>query len=885
VTGRAARPSLSERVYARLLVVFPAPFRREYGADMLDLFRDRHRDATARGTLGLALLWLRALPNVLVHGGLERLAVLRSARGWEPRRALASARRSLLRSPVLSVTIIGTLALGIGSTVALFSVLRGVLLRPLPFSEPDRLVRIWEANPTLEDELRGVSPWNFADWDERLDGVAAMTAWYLTSGTHRTENAAEEVRGAQVTAAFFEVFEARPLLGRTFRRDEIVRYGPAIIGERLWERLYGRDPTILGRTVSISGADYEVVGVMPDAFRFPDPSVEVWLAWDLATVYADRPEARTWRFMRAAARLEPGVSIETAARSFRAAADALAMAHPSENRGWTTALAPLHEDLVAAVRGAIWVAFGAVSLLLVIACANVANLLLSRVPERSRELAIRTSLGASRRDLVSGLAAESTTLAVVGGTLGLVVGGWLLKAFRAYGAGQVPRIEEVGIDGMVVGFTVVVSLATSLVFGLAPAAYAIRGSAVDALRVGTRTLGSVGAQRARQAFVAAQVATAITLLTGAALFRSSLERITLVDAGFDPEGAVSFRVSVDTGPEGPPGTARYFRALIDDVAALPAVIAVGAAQTLPMDPVAGDFERPYRPVGSTVESADAPPAAMRIVTRGFIRAMGIRLLEGADFDGTETPDSPPTAIVNRTLARRIWPEGGAVGKALELDWPNGWRPFTVVGVVADVRHDDPRLPTREEVYVPHGWIPYQAMSVVVRTAGDPASLVPALRRTVASQERLHPAYNFVTLEGLRRAAIGEERFLSWLMQAFAALSLALVCGGVYGVIAYSVASRRREIGVRMALGAPPRVVARDVLLRALAMTGVGAAIGLVVVQTVAGPVDALLFEVSSTDPVATLTGLGAVAAVAALAAYLPARRAARVPPAAALAAD
>jgi len=569
VTGRVRTTSLSERVYARLLLVFPAAFRREYGADMLDLFRDRHRDATARGTLGLTLLWLRALPNVLVHGGLERFAVLRSPQGWEPRRALASARRSLVRSPVLSATIIGTLALGIGSAVALFSVLRGVLLRPLPFAEADRLVRIWETNPTLEDELLGVSPWNFADWDERIDGVAAMTAWYLTSGTHRTENAAEEVRGAQVTADFFEVFDARPLLGRTFRREEIVRYGPAIVGERLWARLYGRDPAIVGRTISIIGADYEVVGVMPDAFRFPDPSVEVWLAWDLANVYADRPEARTWRFMRAAARLEPGVSIETASRSFEAAAAALAMAHPSENRGWTTALVPLHEDLVAGVRGAIWVAFGAVSLLLVIACANVANLLLSRVPERSRELAIRTSLGASRRDLVAGLAVESATLAVVGGALGLVVGWWLLEAFRAYGVGQVPRLEEVGIDWMVVGFTVVVSLTTSLVFGLAPAAYAIRGSAIDALRVGTRTLGSVGAQRARQAFVAAQVATAIALLTGAALFRASLERITLVDTGFDPEGAVSFRVSVDTGPEGPPGTARYFRELIDDVAALP----------------------------------------------------------------------------------------------------------------------------------------------------------------------------------------------------------------------------------------------------------------------------------------------------------------------------
>ena len=876
----------SERWYARLLRLYPPVFRERFGADALELFRDRYlHEWGARGRGGVTRLWVRTLANVLVHGPLERLAALGSRGPGRGVDLLRPTLRSLVRAPGLRTVIVLTLGVGIASNVALYSVVRGVLLRPLPFSQPERLVRIQESHATLDEGLQGVSPLNFADWDRGVAGVASMTAWYLTTGTFRTEAAVEEIRSAQVTADFFEVFDAAPALGGTFRREEVLRYGPLVLGYGLWQRLFAGDPGVVGKTVSVSGAEYRVIGVMGPEFSFPDPSVEAWLAWDMAQVYEGRPEVRTWRFLQAAARLEPATSLEVARASLKAEAGALAAAHPVENEGWTVELAPLHADLVAGVRGTLWVAFGAVGFLLLVACANVANLLLARVPERSRELAIRTSLGASRRDLISDLLAESVLLAVLGGLLGLGLGALLLELLLSLDAGKIPRIEEVGIDGGVVVFATLVSLATSVFFGLAPAAQALRESTMASLRDGGRTSGSVTSRRLRQGFVAAQVAVALVLLTGAALFRASLAAVTGVDPGFDPAHAATFRVSLDSGPEGPPGTVRYYRALMADVAALPGVVAVGAAQTLPMDPVAGDFERPYRPLGATTVSADAPAAAMRIVTQGFVEAMGMRLLEGTGFDGSETPEGPRVAMVNRALAGRLWPGGSGVGRSFELAWQGGWHPYTVVGVVEDVRHQGPRVPVGAQVYTPHGWIPYLAMSVVVRTAGDPALVVPALRAAVRSQERLQPAYNFVTLEALSRGAVAEERFLAVLLQVFSAIALLLASAGVYGVIAYSVSRRRREIGLRMALGARPWEVARDVLVGAVVMTGLGAVVGLALVRLVAAPVDALLFGVTTTDLRATATGVGVVIGVAVLAAYLPARRASRIPPATALASD
>lgn len=881
MSGRLVGASV--RAYHALIRLYPRRFREEYGTDAVEAFSDRCREAVrGGGALGLLVLWARTLPNVLAHGLLERWADARAHGLTDQGGALVGAARGLVRSPALGAFVVGTLALGIGSNVALFSVLKGVLLEPLPYPEAERLVRLWETNRQVDDELHGPSPLNFADWERAATPFESMAAWYLTSGTYRTDRWVEEIRSAQVTVDFFRVLGVAPMLGSDFRRDRVVRYGPVMLSHRVWLRLFGGDPGVVGRTIVSSGQTYEIVGVMPPGFAFPDESVETWIAWNLDNVYADRPESRTWRFLDGIGRLAPGASPQEAEASLDGAAAGLARAYPIMDGGWDAAVTSLHEEIVGDVRGTLWLAFGAVLSILLIACANVASLLLARVPARSRDLAIRTTLGATRGRIARELFAENVLLATAAGLLGLVVGRVLLALLVSLDAGRIPRLAEVRIDGGVFAFTAVLACATGILFGLAPALHALGASLRGSLGDGARRTAGRGHRRLREAFVTAQVAVAVVLLTFAGLFARSLREVRRVDPGLDAHDVATFRLSLDPVDGTEEEIVRYYDGLLERLAEVPGVVRVGAAQTLPLNPVGNDFRRPYRHVGSTVEAALAPAVQMRITTPGYVDAIGMRLVEGERLPPQAGLGEPLVALVNETLAARLWPGGSAVGETFEIDFRQGWEPYRVVGVVHDVKHYGPRSETMPEVFLSHRQVPYLAMSVVVRTEGDPARMTEALRAAVLAHAPMQPPHGFVTLDELLSRSTAEERFLAVLLGVFAAIALLLASTGVYGVIAYSVSHRRGEIGVRLALGARPARVLWAVLARALAMAGVGLAIGVALVAALSRGIASLLFGITPSDPSTNLATVALLLAVSIVAAYVPARRAAGVPPSDAL---
>jgi putative ABC transport system permease protein len=824
---------------------------------------------------------------VLLNGVLERLGeVGRRSDGPDRGAAWRTGLRSLGRAPGLSAATILTLGVGIGANVALFSVIRSVLLKPLPYPAAERLVRVWEANPTVDDERHGPSPWNFVDWERSAPTtMESMTAWYLTSGTYRTDAWAEELRSAQVTAEFFRTLGVAPMLGRDFPRDPEVPYGPLMLSYGLWQRLFAASPDVVGQTIVASGDTYEIVGVMPRGFAFPDESVEAWVAWHMPTVYADRPESRTWRFLSGMGRLAPGATLESAERVLDVVAAGLAEAYPDMDKGWDTRVTSLHDDTVGGVRGTLWIAFGSVQFILLLACANVANLLLARMPARLRDIAIRASLGATRARIAAELLAEHCILGVASGIFGVFLGRLLIDLLVALDAGRIPRLSAVEMDGSVFAFTAAVAAATTLLFGLAPVVQTMRGATHGSFGSGVRTTGSAAQRRVREAFVGSQVAIALVLLTGAGLFAASLEKLTQVDPGFEPANVATFRVSLDPVEGSEAATIRYYDGLLQLIDELPGVIAVGATQTLPLSPVSNDFTRPYRPLGSGTASAEASAVQMRIVTPGYVAATGMTVLEGGDLPADARAGEPMVALVNRTLADRLWPSGGAVGESFEIDWREGWQSYRVAGVVQDVKHHGPRGATVPEVFVSHDQAPYLAMTLVVKTVDEPEALFQTLGETVRSHRPMQPPNAFVSMETLLSTSTAEERFLSVLMSILASIGLILASTGVYGVIAYSVGHRRREIGVRMALGAAPDRVVGAVLRQAATIAGHGFALGLVAVVLLGRLVENVLFDVSPNDLRTTLAMSAVLAAVSAVAAYMPARRAASIAPSEAFRAD
>ncbi len=787
--------------------------------------------------------------------------------------------RMLLKQPGFTLIAVLTLALGIGANSAIFSVVNAVLLRPLPYREPDRLLALWVSNPERGVTSRPVSTPDFDDWRAQnrvFEAIAAYPAVDTTGMTLTDQGAAEQLSTGYVTADFFTLLGVQAALGRALLphehepgHDQVV-----VLSHGLWRQRFGADSGIVGKTLTLDGRGFTVVGVMPPGLQMPAANVDIWVS--LSLIGPDRvPRVRGNAWLAVVARLKPGVTREQAHADMTTIARGLEQRYPDSNRGLNAVtLISLHEHLVGNAQPALLAIFAAVGFVLLIGCANLSNLQLARFEQRHKELAIRAAIGAGRGRLLRQLLTESILLALLGGALGLLVAVWGKDLLLSFAPAGIPRLGESGLDTRALGFTLLISSLTGVIFGLAPAARLSGVELNEALKEGGK--GAAGARRKglRDILVVAEVALALVLVIGAGLVAKSLYRLLRVDPGFKAENALTLQVNVPTYRE--PQRAQYVAFLqqaLERVEQTPGVQAVGMVRPLPLRgagestnfTVAG---RPPSPPGQE------PVAARRMISPNYFRAMGIALLAGRDFNAQDRGGAQPVAIISQNLARQFFPGQDPVGRSLNL--PGAAR--VIVGVVADVRLQGLSLDATPTIYVPHAQDPRRGMTFVVRTDGDPLSLAGAIRSAIQTVNKDQPVIRIETMEQVVATSLGQSRFSAILLSLFAALALALAAVGIYGVMAYSVTQRTREIGLRMALGATSRDALRLVIAQGLKLALIGVALGLTGAVALTRSLKALLFGVSATDPL-TFGGVAALLTVIALlACYIPARRAAKVDP-------
>jgi putative ABC transport system permease protein len=796
--------------------------------------------------------------------------------------------RLLARAPGFAAVAIGALAIGIGANTAIFSVVNTLLIRELPFEDPERLAIVWEHNIPRDKRNNVVSPGNFIHWREMQQSFEDLAAASGTLGLNFTVTLTgngdpEEVPVQLVSASFFSILGVRPALGRSFTtEEEKPQTRVAIIGERLWRRRYGADPGIVSRAITVDGQPYSVVGVMPASFAFLDKSIEVWLPLGLPA------EARTprGRWLSVVGRLKPGVSMERAQQDMTRVHGELARLFPDFNTGWTARVVPMKEELTASVRPALLILLGAVGFVLLIACANVANLLLARATSRQRELAVRAALGAGRGRLVRQLLAESLVIAAAGGVAGLLLATWSLHLLRTVVAAQLPiqRLDSVRMDAWVLAFTVLASLASGIVFGLIPALGASRSHLTDALKDGGRGGSAARGNRTRAAFVVLEVALALVLLVGAGLLVRSFARLLSVDPGFDATRTITMDLSLPSNryAEGPQ-RAGFMRRLFERVDTLPGIEKAGAVSFLPLAGLGAATS--YEVVGQPAPPRGQEPVAdVRVVANDYFEAMRIPLLRGRLFDEADPNDARNRVIINETMARRHWPDEDPVGKSVRISW-NDTREDEVIGVVGDVRDAGLEAVPRAMTYWPYPRFPYNAMTMAVRTRSEATAVVNPVLSIVREQDPLLAVSDIRTLEDVVSRSIAQRRLTMLMLVIFAVSAVVLAAVGIYGVIAYSVTQRTQEIGIRMALGAQRADVMRMIVGRALVLTLVGVVIGggaaLLLTRLMAG----LLYDVAPGDPLTFAVVATVLTLVAAAAGYLPGRRATRVDPVIALRAE
>jgi predicted permease len=789
---------------------------------------------------------------------------------------LRFALRQLVRNPGFTAVAVLTLALGIGANAAMFSVVNGVLLRPLPYAEPDALVRIHQVSPEFGVDRGPVSAVDFDDWLARARSFYGM-AGYFTGGGILTElDDPVELRTTYVTEGFFDLLGIPVQLGRPLLDDDSREMRRSVVvSDRLWRTTLGADPEVAGRSVRLDGEAYTVVGVAPPDFRFPEPDVDAWRPFSLLTPDDIGPRVRDSRLLSVVARLDSGVETAVAEEEMRSIAASLADEHPASNAQWNdAAVRSLRSEIVGDVDRALVVVLGVVGFILLIACANLANLMLARGAARSREFAVRTALGAGRMRVVRQLLTESAVLAVVGGALGLVLSLWGVQAIVGLGAETLPRVESIAIDAQVLGFTLLLSLFTALLFGLVPAFRAAGSKVHDSLKDGRGTMGSRGG-RLRSGLVVAEVALAVLLVVGAGLMARSFLELRSVDPGFDREGtlAVSLRLNLADVPADEMFSHILERRdeLVERLGALPGVAAAGAINTLPLRGEGEPFEftRPDEPVGGVTLRADA-----RYVSPGYIRAMGIPLLRGEPLSD-EVVALPIPIHISETAARRYWPGEDALGQSvLARDME-----FVITGIVGDVRQIGLDLEPTPAVYFPQAIGPRIATTVILRTEGvEPLALAGPARLAIREIDRNQPIHAIVTLRDVMAESVAQDRLFTLMFALFGGLALALAAIGIYGVLAYTVSQRTAEFGIRMALGARAEDVVRMVLGSGLLLVGGGIVIGTGAALLLSRVLESQLYQIAPTDPLTFVVVPVAMLLVALAASYLPARRATRVDP-------
>jgi putative ABC transport system permease protein len=792
--------------------------------------------------------------------------------------------RALARSPGFTAVAALTLALGIGANTAIFSVVHAVLLRPLPYREPDRLVLAWE---TRGPRRGGVTAPDYVDWkaqNQVFETLAARDA--ITANLTGTQDP-ERVEGRRVTADYLPMLGVRPERGRLFTADED-RPGAShvvVLSHGLWERRFGADPALLGRSIRLDGEPYQVLGVMPAGVGLPGADEEFWVP--LAITPEELRQTGNHRLV-VVGRLRPGVSREQAEAEMKAIARRIEPVRPHSNTGISAVLVPLREGLVGDVRSPLLLLLGAVGFVVLIACGNVANLLLARAAGRQREIAVRASLGASRGRVVRQLLVESLLLALVGGVAGVVVGGWGIDALVRTLPAEVPRVSDVRLDATVLGFTLLLSLATGVLFGLVPALRASRLDLTASLKEGARTMGGVAHARLRAGLTVSQVALALLLLVGAGLLIKSFARVQEVKAGFDANQVLTFRLAL---PEAryrePVQVAGFYRDLLERAHAIPGVSAAGAVSHLPLD-------NPGASISFWVEGRPRPAPERTDTTRfraaspGYFQAMSVPVVRGRGLDERDGEGTPRVGVINQTMARRHFAGQDPIGQRLTLD-DDATEPLEIVGVVGDVRHFGLDAEPQPELYLSYAqatplfwkWQD-RSLNLVLRTAGDPADVAPAVRGLVRGADPDLPVIALRPMTQVMADSLATRRVYMRLLALFAALALALAAVGIYGVLSYAVARRTGEVGLRMALGATRADVLRLVVGEGLKLTGAGIILGLVAAVGLTRVLVALLFEVSPTDPLTFAAVACLLAAVAVLASYLPAHRATRVDPLVAL---
>jgi putative ABC transport system permease protein len=792
--------------------------------------------------------------------------------------------RMLVRNPGFAIAAVLTLALGIGANTAIFSVVHGVLLRPLPYPDADRLYVVWNEN-TREGIERDVTSYpNFQDWRDRSDVFEAMAAFSGSNISLSGDGDPEQARAALVSAGFFDVLGARPVLGPGF--DEVAIDAGAtdvvLIGDALWRSRFGADPSIIGRDIIVNGTSRTVVGVLGPEFAYPEDAQ----AWLPLAPPANLAQARGALWLSVIGRTRAGADHRLAQDRMNAVAAQLAEEYPGANTGAGIMLEPLQTTMVGAVRTPLLVLLGAVAVVLLIGCANVANLLLARGAVRRKELAVRTALGAGRARMARQLLTESVVLAVAGGVAGTVLAVWSVSAIVALAPAELPRVDAIRIDATVLGFALLVSVVTGLLFGLAPLLQSGRVDVMSTLRDGGReAVGGGAVGRLRPALVSGEVGLALVLLVAAGLLIRSFAALTAVEPGFDPRGAATFRVVLPGARyETDDRITAFQSALLERVRALPGVSSAGAANTLflsrlpNMAPIAREGDAPV------ADEAPRESVVIARVTPGFLDAMGMRLLSGRDIASSDGMDGVPVAVVNESFVSRYFPDSEPIGRRFTFGDPQDenatWR--EIVGVAADARRSGLDMPPRPEAFLPHVQATAAGLTFVARSDRDPMSIIPAVRTIVREMDPQLPISEVGTLEQSIAAQLAARRFVMTLLAAFAALAALLAAIGIYGVVSYLVAQRTHELGLRLALGASRADLLRLVLRQSLYQLLPGIAIGVVAALALTRVMASQLYGVSTTDPLTFAAVTLSLIAVGTLASYVPARRAAAVEPITAL---
>jgi putative ABC transport system permease protein len=793
--------------------------------------------------------------------------------------------RMLAKKPGFTIAAVLAVSIGIGANTAIFSVVNAVLLRSLPYKDPDRLAVIFSNKQGAIKGSGSASYLDAVDWKKQSQSFEEMAVFHHTRYTLSGSGEPESIDGARAAAEFFPLLGVEAIEGRTFRpeEDKPGAQRVVVISHGLWQRRFGGDAGIIGQTLTLNGDGYTVVGVLPPNFKFPIEVAEAEM-WSPAVHDGEVAEQRGAHYLKVIGRLKPGVSVGEAQAEMDGIAARLEQQYPDANTGRIVNLSPLYEHLVGSIRRALFILLGAVGLVLLIACSNVANLMLARAASRAKEIAIRTALGASRGRVVRQLLTESLILAIIGGGAGLLLALWGIEVLIALGPADIPRLDDISIDGPVLWFTFAASILTGIIFGLAPALKASKPDLNESLKEGGRgTSESFNRHSLRNLLVVAQMAFTLVLLVGAGLLIKSFLKLQHVDPGFAPENVMTMKISLPSRYEENEQAAAFIKQVTERVGNMAGVESVGAISVIPLAGVNNrtSFNIKKNPFPENQE----PPVEFRAVTPGYFRTMGVPILKGRAFTEQDVKGKPGAIIINDAMARQYWPDEDPVGQIMSIgvstseNEPTEWE---IVGIVGNVKHFSLDSDPVPEMYVPHAQQPWTYMTLVARSQSDPKALVAPMRSQVLAVDHDQPVSDIHTMAEVVASSIAQQRFYMLLLALFAVMALVLAAVGIFGVMSYSVTERTREIGIRMALGAQTRDVLRFVVGQGITLALIGVGMGLAGALLLTQFMTKMLYEVSAFDPLTFVAISLLLVGIALLACYIPARRATKVDPMVAL---